>query len=374
MTGIRSMREKNKGIMDAIDQRRANGEVPVGKPIPGSPLEARTAPGRMFGLQATIQAAETRAANAEAELAALRQSGGTGGADDTAALAIAAARVEEAEAALKEAETALQAALKDQPARKALLSDLHEVPGRRRVLSKEQYEELRENLRSNPLANPIAVRTRAAGGFEVIAGHNRISCYRDLGRTEIAINQLDLNDDETERAAFYSNLLAPALPDYEKYIGFKARMMHKNLNQAQIAAEAGVVPSAVSLLLSFDDLPPDALLVIASARELFGAAAVYKLAIASRKGKGEKVTEAIQKIAAGELTQAAAVKFVDARPATDKPVLPKPVIIKQGARKYCEIRSGTKNIRLEFATQAEADAGMAAVIAAMQQLAVETRE
>jgi ParB family chromosome partitioning protein len=369
MAGIKEMREKSKGLLEEMAERRARGEQPVGKPAPETPMEARTAPGRMFGLQEKIFLAEERARKAEEELENLMLSAG-----DSSALQSAETRVRQAEEALRVAEAALQEALKDQPVRKANLADLHEVPGRRRRLSAQQYTELRENLKSNPLTNPVTVRTQSGGGYEIIAGNNRVSAYRDLGWDVIDINILDLDDDETERAAFYSNLLAPSLPDYEKYIGFQARMKHKGLTQTQLAEEAGVSQSFVSTLMAFSDLPSEALEIIADAPELFGASAVTKLAQLTKAGNRQKVVEAIQKIASGELTQAAAVQFSSSTQSAIKPQRPIPLTIRRGKAKYCEILHADKTLRLSFASTEEASSILASIQKVVEARAAEKPE
>src|SRR5574338_27709 len=361
MVGFRSMREKSKGILDAVEERRAKGEQPVGKPAPESPLQARTAPGRMFGLQEKIFQAEERARKAEEELERLKATAGS-----SVELEAAEARLRQTEVALGEAEVALQDAMKDQPVRKAMLSELHEIPGRRRKLSKQQYEELRENLRHNPLANPVTVRVREEGGFEIIAGYNRVSCYRDLERDEIDINVLDLDDDETERAAFYSNLLAPSLPDYEKFKGFRSRMEKHGLTQTQVANEAGISQPFISGLMAFGDLPEEALAVIADAPELFGVKAIQQLAKLVKQGRAGQVTEAVRKIGTGELSQVAAVQFAGAKPAVARPV---PVTIRQGKSKYCEVVRAEKIIRLSFASSDEAEATFAAIRSILEERA-----
>ena len=356
MVGFKSMREKSKGILDAVEERRAKGEQPVGKPAPETPLHARTSPGRMFGLQDAILQAEERAKKAEEELEHLKASAGS-----SVELEAAMARLQQTESALKEAEEALQEAMKNQPVRKAKLAELHEVPGRRRKLSQQQYEELRENLRHNPLTNPVTVRIREEGGYEIVAGYNRVSCYRDLDRDEIDINILDLDDDETERAAFYSNLLAPSLPDYEKFVGFRSRMERHGLTQTQVAEEAGVSQPFISSLMTFGDLPVEALATIAEAPELFGAKAIQQLAKFAKQGRGGQVTEAVRKIATGELTQSAAVQFAGASPVAVRPERPVPVMIRQGKSKYCEVVRAEKTIRLSFASADEAEATFAAI-------------
>lgn len=57
---------------------------------------------------------------------------------------------------------------------------IDEVPGRRRKLTPEAYEELKANLAQNALAQAISVRRKLDGRFELLAGHNRTAIYREL--------------------------------------------------------------------------------------------------------------------------------------------------------------------------------------------------
>jgi hypothetical protein len=56
-------------------------------------------------------------------------------------------------------------------------------------------------------------------------------------------------DDLVDLHAFYSNLLAPALCEWEKYRRLKRRMEMTGLTQARKAEEAGIAPQCVGLLL-----------------------------------------------------------------------------------------------------------------------------
>ena len=368
MAGIKEIREKSKGLLEQMAERRARGDQPIGKPAPETPMEARTAPGRMFGLQEMIFQAEERARKAEEALENLKTSTG-----DSAVLQAAEADVFQTEEVLQAAEAALQEAMKSQPARMARLADLHEIPNRRRKLSAQQYAELRENLKNNPLTNPVTVRIREAGGYEIVAGHNRVTCYRDLGREEVPINVLHLDDDETERAAFYSNLLAPSLPDYEKYIGFKSRMANKGFTQAQLAAEAGVTQPYISTVMAFGELPPEALLYVAEAPELFGTRVIPKLVRLAKQGKANVVTEAIRKIATEGISQVAALQFAEgAALAASKRTAP--LTVRQGKAKFCEIFRTDKSVRLSFASAAEAEAAMAPLQKILEDQAAATKE
>lgn len=229
------------------------------------------------------------------------------------------------------------------------LIELHEVPGRKRHLTIEQIAELKANLANNPLTSPIAVRRREAGGYEIIAGHNRVHAYRELGRAKIPSVVFEMTEDEAERSAFYSNLLSPALPDFEKFMGLRARMEHGNLTQEQVAKEAGVSQQSVSLLLSFSGLPKEAISILDSASDkgLLGASAAAKLAQIAKKGKEGRVVEAVRQLAEKKLSQIAAVGYADSedkikrQEATSK-------IIRSGKKSFCSIRRAEKDLRFSF--------------------------
>lgn len=229
------------------------------------------------------------------------------------------------------------------------LVDLHEVPGRKRHLTVEQITELKANLAVNPLTSPIAVRRREAGGYEIIAGHNRVHVYRELGRTKILSVVLEMTEDEAERSAFYSNLLSPALPDFEKFMGLRARMEHGKLTQEQVAKEAGVSQQSVSLLLSFSGLPKAAISILDAAADkgLLGASAAAKLAQIAKKGKESRVVEAVRQLADRKLSQIAAVGFADSEEKI-KPQAAAPLIIRSGKKSFCSIRRAGKDLRFTF--------------------------
>ncbi len=234
------------------------------------------------------------------------------------------------------------------------LIDLYEIPGRKRNLTPEQFSELKANLSSNPLTSPVAVRRREAGGYEIIAGHNRVNAYRELNREKILSVVLEMSEDEAERSAFYSNLLSPALPDFEKFIGLRSRIEHGKLTQEQVANEAGISQQSVSLLLSFSGLPKEAILILESVSDkgLLGASAAAKLAQLAKAGKQGRVVEAVQQLADGKLSQVAAVGYASSEDKS-KPQTPKPLVIRSGKKVFCSIRSAAKDVRISFAEPVE---------------------
>lgn len=287
--------------------------------------------------------------------------------DATKRLDAAEAKVEELEAKLKEAEAA---GVSEIP-----LDQLHEVGGRRRKLTEQQYNELKENLRNNPLVTPITVRKRAAGGFEIVSGNNRVAVFRELGRTGIPAAVLDSDDDQAEINAFYANLLQPDLPDFEKYAGFKRIISkHPDLTHAQVAEGAGVSRSFVSQLMAFDDLPADAIAILNDKPDALGANAAQDMAALVKKGRAAQVTGAIAKLAAGEIDQAKAVKEAAAE-AVAKVVgaKPEPVKIKAGRATYCAIQRADKVLRIQFQSAEEAETVQEAIREVLERRANELK-
>lgn len=228
------------------------------------------------------------------------------------------------------------------------LDQLHEVPGRKRKLTDEQFSELVENLRKNPLVQAITVRPRAKGGFEIVSGNNRTAAYRKLGRDKIMAVGLQATDEQVDLSAFYANLLQPSLPDYEKYLGFKRRQEKTGKTQRELADEAGIPESTVSSLFSFDKLPDEAKAHLDVKPQLLGYHAAIKLAQAAASGNADLVIEAVQILATNSrFTQAQAIahatkkrEAVAARPA--------PLVVKDGKTVVCKIEARGTRLLVDF--------------------------
>lgn len=254
-------------------------------------------------------------------------------------------RVREAEAANDELRTKLQA----QPT-EVDLDLLDEKPGRRRRLTPEQFEELRENLRANPLVHPVAVKRLATGRFEIVSGHNRRDAFRALGRTSIPIVVVDIEDAVVDRAAFFANLLQPALPDFEKYLGFRRERDRTEALQKDLAKAAGVPESTVSMLFAFEALPPRARELIEDRPERVGMNCAADLARLARDGAEDRVVEAVELLLAAKLTQKEAVAYAARKPALSsvRARAAAPVKIKAGRLEFCQYVSRGSLLRIDF--------------------------
>ncbi|RKR31145.1 MULTISPECIES: ParB/RepB/Spo0J family partition protein [Paraburkholderia] len=226
------------------------------------------------------------------------------------------------------------------------IASLVEVPDRRRVLSDEEYEELRTNLASNPLIHPIVYRPLSDGRKEIISGNNRVAIYRDLNRSYIRAVPFEGTDAEVELGAAFSNLLAPSLPDFEKYRQFERIKNNLGLSQADIIRMSGLAQSHVARVLSFESLPDAAKEIIARKPHRLGGTAAAKFAALAQQGRAEEVTKAIAAlIQSTDMTQERALAL--ALPTRVKAAQPTATAINLGKRKFCEVtvRSGVVGLR-----------------------------
>lgn len=232
--------------------------------------------------------------------------------------------------------------------RRVKLDELTIIPGRKRQLTAERFGELKANLAAFPLINPVTIRALPAGGYELVSGHNRVQVFAELGRTEIDVHVIDLAEEQVLPAAFYSNLLSPALPDYEKYLGFKQLQQATGKSQSELAKESGISKSLLSLLFAYDGLSSATHALLSKQPQLLSAT------IASKVKNLPFADEAIAKLAAGDITPHQAITLA-AKPATPQLASKKAVqvVVKQGQRRFAELsfRGATAVIKMADASR-----------------------
>ncbi|MEX3555539.1 MAG: ParB N-terminal domain-containing protein [Burkholderia gladioli] len=312
--------DKAAGIRLTTEELEKAGQRPVTPP--------RTAPGQLLHLQATSEKLQDENDDLRRQLAEARQSGS---------------------------------------AVEIPLDQLYEVPGRRRYMPPEKYIELRENLRHNDLIHPVVVLPRAEGGFEIWSGHHRTDAYRELERPTIWCVLGKATKASASAGAFYANLLQSDLTDYEKYIGFREILnATPGLTQAEMAEQAGVPPSVVSKLMSFEQLPEPVLALLKEQPGLLGSTSGYALSTLTKEGKSERVVAAVARLAKGEIDQTQAVKLAGAEPAKPKASKTEAVKVRVGKALYCDIRTARNVVRMEFQSAEEASAVQAELKAVVE--------
>lgn len=88
----------------------------------------------------------------------------------------------------------------------------------------EAMEQLVESIRVNGVLNPVLARTRADGGYEIIAGHRRTEASRILKNPTVPCFVCEMEDDSAIIAMVDSNLSQrEKLPISEKVFALKMR-------------------------------------------------------------------------------------------------------------------------------------------------------
>lgn len=192
------------------------------------------------------------------------------------------------------------------------LDQIDEGPFHVGALDPARVAALAENLRQNPQSSPVVVRRKADGRYELIAGRHRKAAFEFLQREEIAASVVALSDDEAERLVFFDNLLAPALSDYEKYLGFAQRQKSKDLSYAELARESGWSKSQVARFFSFSRLPAEAIELLKARPAALGANGAEKL-VAFVQDHPQEVVEAVRALVEERATQDEVIKQLAVR-------------------------------------------------------------
>lgn len=218
-----------------------------------------------------------------------------------------------------------------------------------RKLDLNRVNELAEHLALNELTTPIVVRPSdtSKDKFEIIAGHHRVEAFKQLGRTEIEAIIRPMDDQEAEKRIFFDNLMAPDLPDFEKYKGFSAIRQRTGQSYDALAKDAGISKTLVVFYFAFEKLPPRAKELLEKHPNLIGSAAAQK--IASLKADEDKLILGLEKIIAGELDQKSVVAFLKKNEFLQNESQKIEHVIKRGEHSICTIQNkSNKTFTLNF--------------------------
>lgn len=247
------------------------------------------------------------------------------------------------------------------------LSLIDDSPYQVRTIRDEDVQELADNLAVNPLATPVVVRRRGTR-YELIAGHRRKRAYALLGRETIPAAVRDLDDDGAERALVFDNLLAPSLPDWEKYLGVAKLREHHGWSYAQIAEKTGLSKALVGYLFAFGKLPAQVQALLARQPRLMGAN--YAAEMAQVAETNPQAVEAVcARLAAGEINPTQAVAALKApSPAQAVKAKPEPTVFKRGKKPYAQVLRAGAVITVKLTDQGldDADALHSAIQALIQ--------
>ncbi len=252
---------------------------------------------------------------------------------------------------------------------------LVEAPGRKRKLTPEEFNELKENLKSNPLIHPIVVRKLPDDRFEIVSGGNRVDAYKALGRKSIEVIVKQIDEAIIDRVAFFVNLLQAPLPDFDKYRGFRELRDGTGLTGKQMAKESGVPESTISMLFAFEDLPSAALDLIAQRPSAIGMSCASELAKLARGGKTDQVIEAIRLLIEGKFSQKEAIAHASKSPRMGSVVrdVVRPIKVRAGRLEYCQYMGKGISLRIDFKDQDQRAEAQERISKLLQDLADEAR-
>ena len=229
----------------------------------------------------------------------------------------------------------------------------------RKDFDEEALRELSESIKKHGLLQPILVRSKPAGGYEIIAGERRWRACRmaELRTVPVVIREMD--EREVMEVALIENLQREDLNPIEEALGYRSLMVSYSLTQEQIAEAMGKSRSAVANTLRLLELTPEETEALKKGKLSAGAARVLLGA-----AKGSELRSTLFRLAVGgasvrDLENAAKEqKKLPPRQRLDKPTFYKEVEIslknELGRKvKVTPTSKGKGTITLEFYSDEE---------------------
>ena len=158
------------------------------------------------------------------------------------------------------------------------VSELHDFPGHPfRVRDDEEMEKLAESITQHGILMPGLVRPRAAGDYEIVAGHRRKFASMKAGMREMPVIVRDMDDDTAVILMVDSNVQRENVLPSEKARAYKMKLdaikrkagrpskensagIRQNLFSIQkIADDAGEGKTKIQQYIKINDLIPELL-------------------------------------------------------------------------------------------------------------------
>ena len=157
------------------------------------------------------------------------------------------------------------------------VSELHDFPGHPfQVRDDEEMEKLAESITQHGILMPGLVRPRAAGGYEIVAGHRRKFASMKAGIREMPVIVRDMDDDTAVILMVDSNVQRENVLPSEKARAYKMKLdamkrqgertdltsagIRQKLSSVQkIADDAGEGKTKIQQYIKINDLIPELL-------------------------------------------------------------------------------------------------------------------
>jgi ParB family transcriptional regulator, chromosome partitioning protein len=143
------------------------------------------------------------------------------------------------------------------------LDQIHPNPRQpRRRFDHEATAALADSVRSQGLVQPVVVRSRAAGGYELIAGERRWRAAREAGLGTIPAIVRETGDRDALLLGLVENVAREQLTPVEEARAYALLMDDFELGLGEIAERVGRSKPAVSNRMRLLDLPEDVLAML----------------------------------------------------------------------------------------------------------------
>ena len=154
------------------------------------------------------------------------------------------------------------------------VSELHDFPGHPfRVRDDEEMEKLAESITQHGILMPGLVRPRAAGGYEIVAGHRRKFASMKAGIREMPVIVRDMDDDTAVILMVDSNVQRENVLPSEKARAYKMKLdaikrkagrpskensaqVGQNFSVEKVAEDAGESKSQIQRYIRLNELIP----------------------------------------------------------------------------------------------------------------------
>jgi ParB family chromosome partitioning protein len=132
----------------------------------------------------------------------------------------------------------------------------------RRRFDSDAQNGLAESVRAQGVVQPVLVRSRLAGGWELIAGERRWRAARDAGLKSVPAVIRDADDRDTLLLGLVENIAREDLSPVEEARAFAMLLDEFGLSLGEVAEKVGKSKPAVSNTIRLLELPEDVLAMI----------------------------------------------------------------------------------------------------------------
>ena len=222
----------------------------------------------------------------------------------------------------------------------------------RRVFDDSALEELSRSIRSYGILNPLTVRC-CGRKYELVAGERRLRAAKLAGLREVPCILLDVNMEDAGLLALIENLQRRDLDFIEEAMGLSRLIRMFGMSQEEAARRIGKSQSAVANKLRLLKLPPDVLEKLRQdgLTERHGRALL-------RLGDPDAQRAALEVIAAGPMTVAAAEEYIEALLSAPEEAPERPAPRRTLVLKDVRVFLNSLNRSLEVMKQGGIDAGL----------------